>query len=93
MVWEPATSEYFVYDQSPKTKEQRERREKSAKALSNFREVELTKKFLHNPVWAKNMDSAEVGEINDRFRRWVDQGILPGTPAPAPNAGEDVQMG
>ena len=89
MVWEPATSEYFVYDQSPKTKEQRERREKAAKALSNFREVELTKKFVHNPVWARDMNNEEVSAINDKFRKWMDEGVLP---TPAANANEDVDM-
>jgi paired amphipathic helix protein Sin3a len=86
MVWEPGTSEYFIYDQSPKTKEQRERREKFTKALSNFREVELTKKFVHNPVWARDMSPEEVQEQNSNFRKWMDEGIAP------PNVTEDVDM-
>lgn len=86
MIWEPDTSEYFVYDQMPKTKEQRERREKFTKAMSNLREVELTKKFVHNPTWAKDMSPEEVQEQNSNFRKWMDEGIVP------PNANADVDM-
>lgn len=86
MIWEPGTSEYFVYDQAPKTNEQRERREKFTKALSNHREVELTKKFVHNPVWAKDMSPEEVQEQNSNFRKWMDEGVVP------PNANVDVDM-
>ncbi|CAH0048285.1 unnamed protein product [Clonostachys solani] len=80
MIWGPGTSEYFVYDQSPKTKEQRERREKFTRALSNHRELELTKKFVHNPAWAKDLSPEEVQEQNSNFRKWMDDG----TPPPKP---------
>lgn len=86
MIWEADTSEYFIYDQSPKTKEQRERREKTTRALSTHRELELTKKFVHNPVWAKDMSPEEVQEQNSNFRKWMDEGIVP------PNANADVDM-
>ncbi len=82
MIWEPGTSEYFVYDRSPKTKEQRERREKFIRALSHHREIELTKKFVHNPVWAKDMSPEEVQEQNSNFRKWMDEGIAPATANP-----------
>lgn len=87
MIWEQDTSEYFIYDQSPKNKEQRERREKFTRALSNHRELELTKKFVHNPVWAKDMSPEEVQEQNSSFRRWMDEGIIPNAAASA-----DVEM-
>lgn len=86
MIWEPGTSEYFVYDQSPRTKEQRERREKFTKALSNFRESKLLEKWVHNPAWTKNMSPEQVQEQNKNFRRWMDEGIAP------QNAGGDVEM-
>jgi paired amphipathic helix protein Sin3a len=86
MVWAPGTSEYFIYDQSPKTKEQRERREKFTKALSNFRESKLVEKMVHNPAWTKDMSPEQVQEQNRNFRKWMDEGVSP------PNTGEDVEM-
>lgn len=86
MIWAPGTSEYFIYDQSPKTKEQRERREKFTKALSNHRESKLLEKMVHNPSWTKNMSPEQVQEQNKNFRTWMDEGIAP------PTASEDVDM-
>ncbi|GFP56786.1 transcriptional regulatory protein SIN3 [Trichoderma asperellum] len=86
MIWAPGTSEYFVYDQAPKSKEQREHREKLTKAMSNFRELKLLEKMVHNPVWAKDMSPEEVQELNGNFRRWMDEGIAPA------GSNEDVEM-
>lgn len=86
MIWAPGTSEYFIYDQAPKSKEQREQREKFTKTLSNFRELKLLEKMVHNPVWAKDMSPEEVQEQNKNFRKWMDEGISPAV------ANEDVDM-
>lgn len=86
MVWAPNTSEYFIYGQSPKSKEQRERREKFLKALSSFRESKLLEKMVHNPAWTKDMGPDEVQEQNRNFRRWMDEGI------PPPNASRDIDL-
>ncbi|KAL6892623.1 hypothetical protein HDV57DRAFT_482521, partial [Trichoderma longibrachiatum] len=86
MIWAPGTSEYFIYDQAPKTKEQREHREKFIKALSNYRELKFSEKMIHNPVWAKDMSPEEVQEQNKNFRKWMDEGI------PPPASNEDVDM-
>ncbi|KEY68337.1 hypothetical protein S7711_01116 [Stachybotrys chartarum IBT 7711] len=86
MVWAPDTSEYFIYGQSPKSKEQRERREKFLKALSSFRESKLLEKMVHNPAWTKDMGPDEVQEQNRNFRRWMDEGI------PPPSASRDVDL-
>jgi paired amphipathic helix protein Sin3a len=77
MIWAPGTSEYFVYDQIPKNKEQWERREKVKKALSQHRENKLIEKLVHNPPWTKDMSPEEVQEQNSKFRRWVDSGESP----------------
>jgi paired amphipathic helix protein Sin3a len=86
MIWAPGTSEYFIYDQSPKTKEDRERREKFTKALSSHRENKLLEKMVHNPAWTKDMSPEEVQEQNKNFRKWMDDGVAP------PAANEDVEM-
>ncbi|KAM0251841.1 hypothetical protein ACHAP5_001504 [Fusarium lateritium] len=86
MLWAPGTSEYVVYDQSPKTAEQRERREKVLRALSVHRENKLLEKWVHNPAWTKDLSPEEVQEQNKNFRTWMDDGVVP------PSAAEDVEM-
>lgn len=88
MIWAPGTSEYFLYDNAPKTTEQRERRDKFAAALSAHRESKLLEKWVHNPAWTKDMSPEEVQEQNAAFRKWMDEGV-----APPPSAGGgDVEM-
>ena len=77
MIWAPGTSEYFIYDQSPKTPEERERREKFTKALSAHRESKLLEKMVHNPAWTKDLSPEEVQEQNKNFRKWMDDGVGP----------------
>jgi paired amphipathic helix protein Sin3a len=86
MIWAPGTSEYFVYDNAPKTREQRERRDRISKALSSHRESKLLEKMVHNPAWTKDMGPDEVQEQNRNFRRWMDEGVAP------PSTSEDVDM-
>lgn len=86
MLWAPGTSEYVVYDQSPKSAEQRERREKVLRALSVHRENKLLEKWVHNPAWTKDLSPEEVQEQNKNFRTWMDDGVVP------PSAAEDVEM-
>ncbi|KAK5992487.1 Transcriptional regulatory protein SIN3 [Cladobotryum mycophilum] len=86
MIWAPGTSEYFVYDHAPKSKEQREQRKKLMKAVSYHREGKLMEKMVHNPVWAKDLSPEDVQEQNKTFRKWMDEGIAPA------GANEDVDM-
>ncbi|KAK7404006.1 Transcriptional regulatory protein sin3 [Neonectria punicea] len=83
MVWAPDTSEYVVYDQTPRTRDQRERRDKFLRALTNYREGKLLEKWVHNPAWTKDLSPEEVQEQNKNFRQWMDEGIVP------PGAAED----
>ncbi|KAM3555249.1 hypothetical protein MY1884_005700 [Beauveria asiatica] len=86
MVWAPGTSEYFIYDNTPKIKEQSERRDKFTAALSRHRESKLLEKMVHKPPWTKDMSPEEVQAQNKNFAKWVNEGIAP------PYAGEDVEM-
>lgn len=87
MVWAAGTSEYVVYGQAPKMRDQRERRDKFIRALTNYRESKLLEKWVHNPAWTKDLSPEEVQEQNKNFRRWMDEGIVP------PGASEeDVEM-
>ena len=91
IIWSPDTSEYFIYDQSPKTKERRERQEKFIKTLSAHRENKLKEKWVHNSPWMKDLSSEEVQKMNAGFRELMD-----GAPAASkedkPEGQEDTPM-
>ncbi|KJZ76973.1 hypothetical protein HIM_03850 [Hirsutella minnesotensis 3608] len=77
MVWAPGTSEYFIYDQSPKTAESRERSDKLRKAHSRIRKAMLLDKLVKEPAWAKDMGEEEAREHLDAFAKWKDEGVAP----------------
>ncbi|KAM4067278.1 paired amphipathic helix repeat domain-containing protein [Hirsutella rhossiliensis] len=77
MVWAPGTSEYFIYDQSPKTPIMSERRDNLRSALSTIRKNKLQDKMVQNPPWTRDMSPDEVREHVDAFARWKDEGIVP----------------
>lgn len=83
MVWAPGTSEYFIYDQSPRTAESRERRDKLRAALSSTRQAKLLSTMVENPPWARDMNPDEVREYVDSFAKWRNEG-----PASAGGGGE-----
>lgn len=77
MVWAPGTSEYFIYDQSPKTAIMGERRNSLRAALSTMRKNKLQDKMVQNPAWARDMSLEEVREHMDAFAKWKDEDIVP----------------
>lgn len=87
MIWAPGTSEYFIYDQSPKTQEARDRRVKLIKAHTTLRENKFKEKFVDQPAWAKDETPEQLEEQNKTFRKWMDEGVAP----PATNPDVDME--
>ncbi|RDA91533.1 hypothetical protein CP533_4355 [Ophiocordyceps camponoti-saundersi (nom. inval.)] len=77
MVWAPGTSEFFVYDQTPKTAERRVRRDNEREVRRAIRQGKLLDKLVMNPPWAKDMGDEELREIKDGFSAWVQDGVVP----------------
>jgi paired amphipathic helix protein Sin3a len=77
MVFKAGTSEYFIYDNTPKTAEAREQREKFTPLLSQHREAKLKKDWVHQSPWTKNLSPVDVQKTNQRWTDWVEKGIVP----------------
>ena len=77
MVWTPHTYEYFVYDRTPKTAAERERRKAFLMHTSRRRAEKTVENMVHNTAWMRNKNQEEVQKINAEFRRWMQEGVLP----------------
>jgi len=87
--------EYFIYgnkplgDSKPKESAARERLRK----FENVRNERFKEKFEMNNRWMKGLDRDEVANINSDFKKWMDDGVVPGSEAPALAAGPaDAEM-
>jgi paired amphipathic helix protein Sin3a len=86
MVWGAASSEFFIYDKGPKSKDAKERHESSLKNSSLTREAKLAEKFVLNNAWMKDLSREEVEKANAAFNRWVSDGV-------SPTSGEEMDTG
>jgi len=79
MVWGENTSEYFVYDHAPRDPARRARRALVMRAHRLRRETQLTERLVLNNAWMKDKSQEEVQSVNEAFRKWMDDGVVPGS--------------
>lgn len=77
MVWTPNTTEYFVYDKTPKDAEKRQRQRLVSRAWTQKRETRLNERMVLNNVWMKDKSQEDVQNVNESFHKWVHEGVLP----------------
>jgi paired amphipathic helix protein Sin3a len=77
MSWEKGTSEHFVYDKAPKSKQEKDQREEYRKALTRHRESKLMSKLVHNNSWMKDMTQDEVQKLNEQWQKWKEDAVIP----------------
>jgi paired amphipathic helix protein Sin3a len=89
MIWTTGGSEYFIYADKPLTTgAARSRLQKFEDARTQrFRE-----KFVMNANWMKGLDHDQVQKITLDCKKWIDEGILPGSAAPQADAVIDQAM-
>jgi paired amphipathic helix protein Sin3a len=77
MVWGQNTSEYFIYDKTPKDPSKKAKRELVLKYTTVKRERKLIEKMVLNNAWMKDKSQEEVQSINEAFKKWMDEGVVP----------------
>lgn len=93
MMYKHPGSEFFIYtDKSlgddPKTKASaaRERLQK----YEDARKQRFKEKFEMNNAWMKGLNHDEVSKVTMDFKKWTDEGVIPGPAAHATSG--DVEM-
>jgi paired amphipathic helix protein Sin3a len=96
MIYKPHGSEYFIYTDKPLGTNPETTVSVARERLQKFedaRSQRFKEKFEKNNAWMKNLSHDEVSKINMDFKKWTEEGIIPGTEAPATNgASDDVDM-
>ena len=86
MFYDPNTSDWFIYTERPFEGTRARLQKAEDDRTERFRE-----KFVLNSTWMKGMTHEEVQKVTGDFKRWVDEGVVPGS-APAPDAATDQMV-
>lgn len=80
IVYEKATSEFFIYNTTPSSPEGMRIYKEHFRLISEHREQKFREKMVMNNAWMKNMSQENVQKCNDAFQKWVNEGIPPPPP-------------
>ena len=86
IIYKNPGSEYFIYTNKPltydpKTKESTAR--ERLRKFENLRNERAKEKFEMNNRWMRGLDRDAVAKVNSDFKKWMDEGVVPGSEAPA----------
>lgn len=70
-VYEPGTSEYFIFDSAPQAQDDRTFNEDKQMFMKEMRDEKFMEKMVLNSPWMKNMSREDVSKINERYQNWV----------------------
>jgi paired amphipathic helix protein Sin3a len=86
ILFKPGGSEYFIYGDKPLTWDA----EKDAAAArvrlqktEDTRTERFQEKFVMNSKWMKDLGHDEVQKITGNCKKWIDEGVVPGTAPPS----------
>ncbi|EHL02139.1 putative Paired amphipathic helix protein pst1 [Glarea lozoyensis 74030] len=94
MMYKAGGSEYFIYTDKPLSIDPETKVSAARERLQKFEEARsqrFKEKFEKNNAWMKNLSHDEVSKVNMDFKKWTENGIVPGTEEVV--NGEDVVMG
>jgi paired amphipathic helix protein Sin3a len=94
IVYKNPGSEYFIYTNKPLTYDPKTKESTARERLRKFetlRNERAKEKFEMNNRWMRGLDRDTVAKVNSDFKKWMDEGVVPGTEAPVP-VPADVEM-
>lgn len=77
IVWEEGTSEYFIYSTEPESEAQKAEAAERAAALTENRSQRFREKFVMNSPWMRDVNQDEVQKANEKFQKWIKDGVAP----------------
>ncbi len=89
IIYREPGEEWFFYSGNPltfdpKTKESAAR--ERLRKFENVRTERFKEKFEMNNAWMKGRDRDEVAKVNDDFKKWIENGNVPGRGSAQPEA-------
>ncbi|KAI1821012.1 hypothetical protein F4861DRAFT_520658 [Xylaria intraflava] len=77
IVWEKGTSEYFVYRMDASDEEEKTKAEEHSQAVTEHRKQLFREKMVMNNSWMRGWRQDEVQKVNEKFQKWLNDGVLP----------------
>jgi paired amphipathic helix protein Sin3a len=77
IVWQKGTSEYFIYNTVPELPKDRAAADERSSALHEHRDQVFKEKFVMNSSWMRNVKQDEVQKANEKFQKWMKDGVAP----------------
>ncbi|KAI8624228.1 hypothetical protein F5Y19DRAFT_480871 [Xylariaceae sp. FL1651] len=77
IVWEKDTSEYFIYNIAADGEEERKKAEEHAQAVIEHRKQLFREKMVMNNAWMRGLSQDEVQKVNEKFQKWLNDGVAP----------------
>jgi len=90
IVYEPGTSEFFIYNSGASSEEERAKRLEAAQRTSQKRREQFEEKMVMNLPWMKDLSREEVQKKTDDCNNWM-KGAPPASEA-GPAAAEPDKM-
>ncbi|KAF4635150.1 hypothetical protein G7Y89_g2941 [Cudoniella acicularis] len=95
MIYKYPGSEFFIYTDKPLTYDPKTKTSAARERLQKFedaRKQRFKEKFEMNNAWMKGLNHDQVSKITMDFKKWTDEGVLPGGGVPATPGADDVEM-
>lgn len=95
IVYKQGGTEFFIYTDKSMTRDSETGVNAARERLKKYEDVRTEKfkeKFEMNNAWMKGLDHDAVSKATMEFKKWTDEGILPGTEAPVASGSGDVEM-
>ncbi|TVY44918.1 Paired amphipathic helix protein [Lachnellula subtilissima] len=95
IIYKEGGTEFFIYTDKSLTRDSETGVSAARERLKKFEDVRTQKfkeKFEMNNAWMKGLDHDEVSKVSMEFKKWTDEGVLPGTEAPVASGAGDVEM-
>jgi paired amphipathic helix protein Sin3a len=87
ILFKPGGTEYFIYGDKPLTFDKEKNAASARVRLQKYedsRNERFREKFVMNSKWMKGLPHDEVQKITLDTKKWIEEGVIPGTAPAAP---------
>ena len=95
IIYKEPGSEFFIYTDKPLTYDPKTKTSAARERLQKFEDARrdrFKEKFEMNNRWMKGLNHDQVSKVTQDFKKWVDEGVVPGTETAAAAPAPDVMV-
>jgi len=95
IIYKELGSEFFIYTDKPLTYDPKTKTSAARERLQKFEDARrdrFKEKFEMNNRWMKGLNHDQVSKVTQDFKKWVDEGAVPGTETPTTGPAPDAMV-